>query len=51
VVDIERAVRLASVTAATFKRPEEPLYGIVELGTGKALKSRKSVHVLPPSGT
>ena len=51
VVDIERAVRLASVTAATFKRPEEPLYGIVELSTGKALKSRKSVHVLPPSGT
>jgi hypothetical protein len=46
VMDLGSAAALASSTAATFGRPVQPVYGVVELGTGRTVRSKRSL-VLP----
>jgi hypothetical protein len=45
VTDLAHAARLAAATAGTFNRPLPPVYGVVELGTGRALRSKRSLRV------
>jgi hypothetical protein len=40
VMDLDVAIHLVRTAAATFNRPNEPVCGTIELGTGKALQSK-----------
>jgi len=45
VTDLTHAARLASATASTFDRPVPSIHGVVQLGTGRASRSKRSLRV------